>query len=105
KPLGPLVRTVRLWALERGGTTGGRRRAGMALAGALLAAVLFVPIPDWRAFDATLEPARVVALTAPEELRLADASFHAGDAVGAGDVVAVLNADSLPAARSSAEAS
>ena len=104
KPLVPLSRTLRLWALERRGGVRGRIAPALALGLLVLAALFLVPLPGSRAIEVTLEPARTEALLAPEKLRLKSATFHAGDRVNRGDVLAVLDADSMAVAREGFEA-
>jgi hypothetical protein len=95
RPLGPTLRTARLWALDHAGSI---RRHQLPLVGvaALLAGAFFlIPVPGHRTLRVTIEPIREVALVAPEELRLKQASFVAGQSVSQGQVLAVLDADSL----------
>jgi putative peptide zinc metalloprotease protein len=89
----PLVRGAKAWALDHRGQI--RRHqmpivAGIAL---LLATFLLLPVPGRRVFAVALEPAREAALVAPEDLQLRQASWSAGQAVAAGQVLAVLDAD------------
>jgi putative peptide zinc metalloprotease protein len=95
RPVRPMARTARLWALDHRGAI---RRVQLPLvAGAALAIAAFflLPVPGTVTLEATLLPAREAALVAPDELRLRSLSFHSGDLVRAGQVLAVLDADSL----------
>ncbi len=95
RPVGPMTRTARLWALDHRGEI--RKLQLPLLAGAVLAlaAFLLLPVPGRIGLDVTLVPLREAALTAPEELRLAAAPFRAGMRVAAGQALAVLDADSM----------
>jgi putative peptide zinc metalloprotease protein len=89
----PLVRGAKAWALDHRGQI--RRHqlpivAGLAL---LLATFFLLPVPGRRGFAVALEPAREAALVAPEDLQLRQASWSAGQAVVAGQVLAVMDAD------------
>ncbi len=104
KPIVPLGRALRLWALEHRLGLRGRLAPGLALALLAAAAVFLAPLPGSRAIEVTLEPARIEALVAPEKLRLKSARFQAGERVARGDVIAVLDADSMAIVREGAEA-
>ena len=104
KPLVPLGRTVRLWTLENRAALRSRLAPGLALGLLALAAVFLVPLPGSRAIEVTLEPARIEALVAPEKLRLKSSTFRAGERVAQGDVLALLDADSMAIVRQGAEA-
>jgi putative peptide zinc metalloprotease protein len=95
KPVGPLVRSARLWALDHRGMI--RRRMAPIIAGAvaLVALIFVVPVPGTRTLVVSLQPAREAALTAPEDMRIGELRFAAGRPVLAGDVLAVLDADSI----------
>ena len=95
KPLRPMIRTARLWALDHRGTIRRRLVPWVGLAALGLPAVLLAPFPGQRSFEATLEPAREAALVAPENLRLSRADFFAGQTVASGDLLAVLDADAV----------
>ncbi len=95
RPVRPVVRTARLWALDHRGAI---QRLQLPILAALvlaLAAFLLLPVPGRMRLEATLEPARSVALVAPEDLRLHELRFYAGQPVRAGEPLAVLDADSL----------
>ena len=104
KPIGPLARTLRLWSLEHRGAMRGKLVPGLALALLAVAALFLVPLPGSRAIDVTLEPARTEALVAPEKLRLKSSTFRAGQRVARGELLAVLDADSMSIAREGIEA-
>src|SRR6185503_21184070 len=72
---------------------------GIAL---LLGVFLLLPIPGRHAFGVSIEPLRVAALVAPEDLRLARADWKAGQQVSGGQVLAVLDAEVAVAMQSEA---
>jgi putative peptide zinc metalloprotease protein len=104
RPAGPIMRTARLWLLEHR-TALVRRRLVLGAGGALLALVLlFVPVAGSRRVPVTLEPGRMAALLAPEEMRVRATFFRAGQPVAAGDVLAEFDADSAAVVQAEAAA-
>jgi len=101
---GRLARNSRGWLLNHRGVI--RRHQLQLLAGLLLVlgALVLVPVPGRHAVTISLEPIRMAALVAPEELRLKEASWSAGQVVGRGDLLAVLDADLAVAERGEATA-
>jgi multidrug resistance efflux pump len=99
-----LVRSSRGWLLNHRGTI--RRQQLPLLAGLLLAvaALVLVPVPGRRVFTVALEPIRVAALVAPEELRLREANWTAGQVVAPGEMLASLDPDLAVAERGEAQA-
>lgn len=101
---GPLVQTTRGWALDHRGLIRRHQLPIIAGAAALLGLFLMLPMPGRRAFRVTVEPAREAALVAPEDLRLERAEWNAGQAVAAGQLLAVLDAGEAAARRDEASA-
>ncbi len=99
-----LVQTTRGWALNHRGLI--RRQQLPILAGAalLLGLLLLLPVPGRRDFRVSVEPAREAALVAPEDLRLKQADWSAGQMVAAGQLLAVLDSDLAAAQRGEAAA-
>ena len=104
KPLEPVLKTTRLWALERGLAHGSGRWMLLGLTALAIAAFVWLPLPARRSLVVRLEPARTAALVAPEAMRLTSSTFAAGQRVRAGQVLAQLDADSMVIARGDAEA-
>ena len=89
----PLVSGVKVWALDHRGQIRRHQLPVVAAVALLLASFFLLPVPGRRAFSFALDPAREAALVAPEELRLRQASWSAGQPVTAGQVLAVLDTD------------
>jgi putative peptide zinc metalloprotease protein len=68
------------------------RAAWGALAVLVLVAALLVPVPGVITQPVVLMPARLAAVSAPDELFLRESRFSAGDEVRAGDTLALLDA-------------
>lgn len=99
-----VARTTSGWALNHRGAI--RRQKLPLLVGlaALLGLMALVPVPGRRGFRVSLEPIRVSALVAPEELRLQEARWSPGQTVAEGQVLAVMDADLARAERGEATA-
>lgn len=100
----PLVQTARGWALDHRGQIRRQQLPILAAVALLLGLILLLPVPGRRAFRVTVEPMREAALVAPEDLRLERAEWNAGQAVAAGQLLAVLDADQAAAQRDEASA-
>src|SRR5206468_346917 len=90
RPLGPLVRTGRLWALDHRGAIRRRQIPLVGAAALSIGAFFLLPVPGQRTLDITLEPARQAAVVVPEDLCLKSTSFAAGQRVSRGQTLAVL---------------
>jgi putative peptide zinc metalloprotease protein len=99
----PLVRSAQMWALDHRGQI--RRHQLPIVAGItlLLGLVFVLPMPGRRAFDIAVEPGRVAALVAPEDLTLERAAWRAGEPVADRQVLAVLDTRADDAERRIAE--
>lgn len=73
------------------GNTPPRRRLFTLLAGGLVAAALFTPLPDSVVADARIEGARQRVLSAPVDGFVGTVHFKPGDRVAAGDVMVSLD--------------
>ncbi len=100
----PLLGTVQAWALDHRGQIRRHQLPIVAGGAALLGVFLLVPVPGRRAFNVSVEPVREAALVAPEDLRLKEATWSAGQPVVKGEVLAVLDADLAAAQASEAAA-
>lgn len=102
--LKPAAGAMRLWVVDHRGEI--RRNLVPILAAALLllGAFTLVPIPGTRALRVAIEPIRVAALVAPEDLRVEALHFKAGDPVQPGQLLATLSTDSMAIERESAAA-
>jgi putative peptide zinc metalloprotease protein len=99
-----MARTTSGWVLNHRGAI--RRQKLPLLVGlaSLLALMALVPVPGRRGFRVSVEPIRVSALVAPEELRLKEARWSPGQTVAEGQVLAVMDADLAVAERGEATA-
>jgi putative peptide zinc metalloprotease protein len=101
---GQLVQTTRGWALNHRGQIRRHQLPILAAVALLLGILLLLPVPGRRAFRVTVEPVREAALVAPEELRLKQAAWRAGQPVAEGELLAVLDSDLAAAQRDEASA-
>lgn len=99
-----VTNTTRGWMLGHRGQIRRHQLPLLAGAGLLAALLLLVPVPGRRAFRVALEPIREAALVAPEELRLKQAEWRAGQPVARGDLLAVMDTDLAIAERGEAAA-
>ena len=100
--LKPLLLTAHGWALDHRGQIRRHQLPIVAVVALLLGVFLLLPVPGRRAFDVAIEPVRQAALVAPEDLRLKQAAWQSGQAVAAGQLLAVLDSDAEVAQRGEA---
>jgi putative peptide zinc metalloprotease protein len=91
----PICSEANVWVQKRKAIMRSPRRWGLGVAGAVILAMILIPLPQRVRLIGELSPKEEFRISAPESARLREVVVRDGEVVKAGQLLAVLDSDAL----------